>query len=274
MIINYCSGGLGNRLIPLVSCMMFASAKQDELSIVWPQTPRCMAKFESLFENNIKQTSFLELEFLDLNDTVIYANYFDIVNDAQINNIQTFLKIADFIGCLPINQLNLNEQKRNIIIYHNTFLPLYENINSLLKELKIKDSIIHYVNEFISSNAIDTNVYGIHARSTDFVGSSLDIYKNKIEEILNADNNSKIYFCSDNPEWEEIVKKLYQNNIIIRTKEDNVHKINKNYSWINNAFTSELAVVEGLKDILILSKTNITFYNPNSTFALLAKRLQ
>jgi len=231
-----------------------------------------MARFESLYKdiyNNI------DLRSLDLNDTVIYANYFDIVNDAKINNFKFFLYMANQIGCKPISDINLETvNKKNTIVYHNTTIPGYENINEYLKDLTPVEEIQEYVKQFIEENNINLKIYGVHARATDFVNSSFDVYKQTVDRIVFNDKFSKIYFCSDSPEWETTIQNLYPDNIIIRKKEDNVKKMSINDSWINNAYTSETAVIEGLKDIMILSKTNFVYYDPNSTFAILAKRLQ
>lgn len=272
-VINYCSGGLGNRLMPLASCDLLAKSLGRNFLIYWKPAPRCMARFEAVYKNTYLTADLLNL---DLNETCVYANYFDVVNDSQINNVNELLTIVNKIGCIPVSHINQNNipAKNNIIIYHNTVLPGYEDVSSYLKSLEPTDDISNYVSNFVKANDINKSVYGIHARSTDFVNSSFDNYQKVVDKITIDDKLCKIYFCSDSPEWEQHIKKLYPNNIIIRQKEDIVKKMSLNDSWINNAYTSEAAVIEGLKDILILSKTNFVYYDANSTFAILVKKIQ
>jgi hypothetical protein len=272
-IINYSSGGLGNRLIPLSCVIEFANKTNREVGIIWPKTLRCMANFNSLFDNNFK---FFEIPNLDPTDTVIYSQREFIEHDANLNNNIDLLELSkkcDFKSLNLMSHLE-KENKKNIIIYHNTSFISDELISNQLKQLKPTKYVLSEVDDFCKKNLIDSNVVGIHARSTDFVNSNLSDYTDKIINSIKNNSQIKILFCSDNVNWERHVKISFPNNIIIREKKSFVEKHDIHRSWINNVLTTEESVVEGLIDIYLLSKTNFLHYNPESTFAKIVKLLK
>ena len=273
-IINYSSGGLGNRLIPL-SCIMGLCEKLGrKVGIVWPETIRCMGRFENLFLNDINQ---FKVKNLDPLNTVIYTNPGYIVHDASLNNNKDLLELSYLCQVKSLDRLNeiSNEEKKYIVIYNNTsFLESTNSISKQLKSLKVTDNIKNKINDFVEEYKIDRTVTGIHARGTDFINENLSDYIQIIKNILLNNPECKIFFCSDNVEWETHIKNKFPENIIIRQKKDYVKKSNDNLGWVNNVYTSEESTIEGLIDIYLLSKTNFLFYNHASTFAQLSIHLQ
>lgn len=272
-IINYSSGGLGNRLIPL-SCVMELSEKlYRKIGVIWPQTIRCMGQFKNLFSTEITE---FEIKNLDPSETVIYTNREYIMHDASLNNNHDLLNLSHLCQVKGLNQLDevYVENKKYILIYHNTSFLDSKSISKQLKSLRVTDYIKNKIEDFVEINKINKDVIGIHARSTDFMGEDLLEYSRKIENILSNKSDSKIFFCSDNVEWESNIKNQFTENIFIRQKNDYIKKFNNNLGWINNVYTSEDSTIEGLIDAYLLSKTNFLFYNPESTFAKLSIYLQ
>ena len=73
-VINYTTGGLGNRLRPLSSAYAISKEAGRELAQYWDNstTNGVMANFDDLFENDIRIISAEELEQLD--SFVIYSD--------------------------------------------------------------------------------------------------------------------------------------------------------------------------------------------------------
>ncbi len=264
-IINYCSGGLGNRLKPLGSCSLIAKQSDRELAIYWPSTMRCMGKFKNLFSNKILE---IDISQLNPNETVIYSDPSYIIHDANLNNLSSLVNLYNQIGCISIENIdNIDTTKKYVVIYNNTVISKYEDIGGYIKSLIPIQSLLIVIQNFIKNNKIDKSVFGIHARSTDFTNSSLQPYEHYVNALLTTAAESKILFCSDDPDWERHMYHKYPNNIIIREKKDNVKKFDSNIGWTNNAHTSELAVQEAIIDLYLLAKTNFVVYNADSTFA-------
>jgi hypothetical protein len=272
-IINYSSGGLGNRLIPL-SCIMELCEKLDrKVGVVWPETIRCMGQFKNLFSNEITE---IKINNLNPSETVIYTNKDFITHDASLNNNNDLLNLSYLCEVKDLNRLNeiYSEDKKYILIYHNTSFLEINSISKQLKSLKVTDYIKNKIDDFVEMYKIDKTVIGVHARGTDFIHENISNYIQIIKNILLNNPKSKILFCSDSVEWESYIKNQFPENIIIRQKKDSVKKLNDNLGWINNVYTSEESTIEGLIDIYLLSKTNFLYYNPESTFAKLSIFLQ
>jgi hypothetical protein len=267
-IINYSSGGLGNRLIPLASCGLLANILDRKLGVYWPSTTRCMGQFKNLFLNDIQE---IDISVLNPNDCVIYSKPEYVYHDATLNGINHLLNMYNLIGCRPLDEIstNINHSKKFIIVYNNTFLSGFEDVSNFLKELNPIKNLKNIIDAFATKNKITKETIGVHARSTDFLNSSIEPYLNQVNNFVSSNKHIKILFCSDNPEWEAEMYLKYPNNIIIREKKDNVTKQNKNSSWANNALTSEVAVQEAIIDIFLLAKTNFLIYNKDSTFGKL-----
>ena len=132
-IINYSSGGLGNRLIPL-SCIMGLGEKLGrKVGVIWPETIRCMGRFENLFLTDIEQ---FKVKNLDPLNTVIYTNPGYIVHDSSLNNNNDLLELSYLCQVKSLDRLNeiSNEEKKYIVIYNNT--SFLESTNSISKQLK------------------------------------------------------------------------------------------------------------------------------------------
>jgi hypothetical protein len=271
-IINYCSGGLGNRLKPIGSCNLIAKQSNRKLGIYWPSTMRCMGRFKNLFLNEIEE---IDIEQLNSSDVVIYSDPSYITHDANLNNFFGLVNLYNKVGCFPIEQIeNIDISKKYAIIYNNTVIPKYDDICDFIKSLNPIKELNDIIKNFVKTNKIDKSVVGIHARSTDFTNSSIKPYKEFVDSLLLNSPNIKILFCSDDPEWEVQMYYTYPNNIIIREKKDIVKKFDTNSGWTNNAHTSELAVQEAIIDMYLLAKTNFMVYNKDSTFAHLVNYLK
>ena len=92
-IINWCSGGMGNRLRPLSTCYTIHKTYDRQLGYCWQPSPGCQAKFNDLF---IKDDEWYDLsydEITSLEDVSIYSEVEYIINDARLYNNNTLLNL-------------------------------------------------------------------------------------------------------------------------------------------------------------------------------------
>lgn len=153
-----------------------------------------------------------------------------------------------------------------------------ETINAV-REIKIKKSILKEVNDFCEKNFITKKTKGIHIRATDWPSKMnviSDAYET-IQKLINEDSNVKIFVCSDEKEIEENVVSQLPDNVFTFPKNSYAEKAGeggwhdessdidgRKFNW--NVRRNEESCVEAFIDMLILSRTDITFGHPASSF--------
>lgn len=273
-LINYSSGGLSNVLMPLSSSIYLSKIMNRNLIVCMEPTFRCQINLNDIFENNINIINFNDLN--NYSQLQIFANKDDIQLTTVLYGNDTLKKLNELYGSKPVSLFDINDDSDNILIYHNDFLTQVNIEDSLneLRNLKIKPHILLEFNNFIINNNITKKTYGVHARGTDYVHDSIEPYSQKILDLINLENDCKIFFCSDDPEWESYIYNKFPNNVIIRKKNSKLIKNNPSVnSWVNNVLTDKNAVIDGFIDLLILSKCHLHMYNIHSSFAKLANIL-
>ena len=201
-LINYASGGLCNILMPLSSSLYLSKITNRNLILSMEPTFRCGINFNDIFDDEIKIINHNELDnYTPIN---IFANEVDIELTSELYGNYTLKKLNSLYGNKSVGLLNINDDSDNILIYHNDFLSQISLENSLneLRNLKIKPHILSEFNNFIINNDITKKTYGVHARGTDYFHDSIEPYRKKILDLINLENDCKIFFCSDDPEWE------------------------------------------------------------------------
>lgn len=272
-IINWCSGGIGNRLRPLATCYAISKETQRVLSMCWHPTMRCMAEFKDLFKNDIETLSYDDLSKLD--NVSIYSEVSYIQHDASLNNNSTLLNLMNKFGCKSLGQTPdiRNDTADNIIVYDNNFFGNYnkDTEKQFLKSLIPIDSIQKNIDEFLLNCKLDKSWIGVHARGTDFEpgGVSVHSYVNK---MVSYNINQRFFVCSDSEEYEKYIKDNVLSSEFYR-KKSYVYKNNNAQGWTNNVMTPKESVQEAVVDLYLLSKTEIKIYNGNSTFVEIAKLL-
>jgi hypothetical protein len=141
--------------------------------------------------------------------------------------------------------------------------------------LKINDAIRCKAEQFCADNCINESVYGLHIRKTDF-GDRVDD-----KELFKIVSSSPVRFfvCSDDEEVNNNFGKL--KNCVVFTKKYFPQKKVANAGWVHwttdsegrnfpfNIERSEESVIEGLIDLLILSRTTLVKAS-SSTFFYMA----
>lgn len=269
-IICYTSGGLCNRILPLLSLIKLNDVIDSELYLYWPVDRICGVKFDDIFEYKIKLIEVDFLESLSEKDTFYYCKYPEsITNEINLYQRNFFKKI---IGLKLIahgdEQSILNTNKNNILIFSPTQLKFIDNFDFKFKfeQLKIKKDIISKANEIGENLQLNKNIIGAHLRGADF-NKPFSIYLNQITKEIEQNKQCKIFISSGEKEIEERISQIYPHNIIRRNNKNFIKKYNENLPWENNVVMNSNQVIDGLIDILLLSKTNFKIYDDTSTFA-------
>lgn len=277
-IINYSTSGMGNRLRPLSSCYGIAKRSGRKLIAYWDNiTPNgCLAKFEDLFENELDLISLEDLSKLDDCLLLTESGHSGHGMDREVSKFgRTALKeLSKNNPYRNYESFSYEDKQKNIIIYHNNFLPTVEKkdaeefLMSLRPIKQIQDKIDYYVGEL----GLNKNVIGIHARGTDF-GVTATPYINSVRKILSQDPNTKFFLSTEDPEFENIFTELYPENIIVRKKENYITKKDPSIPWNDhNSFSIDTATAqEGVEDIFLLAHTNIQIFHPMSSFAEISR---
>ena len=269
-LLIYAVGGLGNRFNSIINGIFLNETYfKGEIILYWPNEETCDCKFTDLFELPTNITVINTLDGLDMNVFKIYGKYSD-----------TRPEVAPVVGSFPSligNQLSYPD---NIATVTDT---IYSDISeeyrsNILKRFIPTKYIKDEVNKFYVANNINTTTTGLHIRRTDgefLLGKPNSYFEEKIK------NNTKtnIFICSDDYQTEMHFKSLFTDKVFFRKKQSYTEKIYEG-SWNNirvfdkeknkkifvkfNVKISKQAAIDGLIDILILSKTN--FDKGRSTF--------
>lgn len=268
-IINYSSGGLANRILPILSSLYYSNLAKRNLSICWPSSfIRCQCSFNDLFLNHIPNLSFTELE--NLEDVVIYSNADAAQYEYNLNKTDTLLKLFNKYPIKPLSDArNIpNETVENVIVFSNKLLPDIprethkHSFLKLIPTTPIQDMIKECTVQ------LDKSWVGCHLRATDF-RTDLGYYRSQMDSLYRDNKNIKFFICSDNPIFEKELKNSFP-MVEFREKNNCVFKKNIDKDWVDNVETPMESIREALVDLYLLSKTTIKIYHPNSSFAQLA----
>ena len=269
-LLIYAVGGMGNRFNSIINGMYLNDIYfKGEIILYWPNEETCDCKFTDLFEPPTNVTVINTLDNLNMDLFPIYGKYSD--TRPEVTPV-----VGGFEGLMKDNMQypnniatvtdtphrNISEEYKSKIL--KTFIPIKH----------IKDE----VNIFCKNNNINSKTLGLHIRRTDgqsLLGKTDSHFENKIKNHP----KTNIFICSDDYQTEIYFKSLFIDKVFFREKKSYTEKIHKG-PWNNarvfdkeknketvvkfNVKISKQAVIDGLIDILILSKTN--FNKSKSTF--------
>lgn len=270
-LICYATGGLGNRIFPLASALEYAKASNRKLYLYWPKDRSCNAEFADLYSEDIAVVDDSFLHRLKDCDTRYYIRH----KASADNDLNIYGRgfLASKQSTAPeIRQDSTSSSVKNLVVCSNTFLnevPL-ENSKKRVKGLRIKSHIRESIDVTASELGLDKSVVGMHIRGTDFPPPSgwKDWLSAKVHE------GNKVFVCSDESTIEDQAYTLFPDNVIILKGKKHVTKSNpSNPSWRNNVYTSKESLEDSIRDLYLLGKTNVAYYNSASTFGAYAKLL-
>lgn len=271
MKLAFCDGGLCNRLNVLIFGLILREKYGHTWEVAWPKNTWCGAGFNKLFDLD---------SVVHEHPITYYKNhereFHFLIHENQGNFSEDLVKYnTDFTDYTLYEQfLNLHDN----VFYYNNLIPRFANLSDIqsgIKSLKINREIYEKADGFCRSNGIDETVYGLHIRKTDF-GDKIDD-----EELFRVVSTSaaKFFVCSDAEEVNNRFAQLphcsvFKKNHFPTKRLEDAHWLHWNTDAEGRKFPfnidrSEESVVEGLIDLLILSKTQLV-NTSHSTFLNMA----
>jgi hypothetical protein len=242
--------------------------------MVWQKDdPLCQVDFPDLFSNDINAVP--EDELLELPSCKIYAYIKDVANQALISSNQTLKNAVRKWGSASIDELSLDDEQDNIIIFYGSEVDNFgaqispEFIHQLKPAAKIQDRI----NDQIHALGINRDIMGVHARGTDF-GVRVRTYAQQMIKALEHNQQQRFFVCSEDKTYEQQLKQEFNEKALIRSKPEWVTKRAPNKGWsLSNIHTSSASMIEAVVDLYLLSYTDFRIYHESSVFAQIAKIL-
>lgn len=274
MNVVLCDGGLANRLNALVFALILKQRYGHDWRISWPVNNWCGAPLESLFVPPLPH------------DTLPLSHYRQ--HDARTMLMQE--NQLDFpAGRVVLHQAlhgwadyqELLDAPGGIVYFHN-LIPAWvdaADVHAALRSLKLAPDVERRAWDFCVQQRIDAGVVGVHIRKTDF-GGAVD------DDALHAAvqrSGRRHFVCSDDAEVNRRFAALP--NCAVFPKSHFPEKREKAGSWNQltadddgrafpyNIERSGASVVEGLVDLLILSRTQLVATS-GSTFLAMARLLR
>ena len=272
-VINYTTGGLGNRLRPLSSAYAIAQETGRIFSQYWDSetTNGSLAKFNELFDNKIDFLSSQDIE--NLNSYKIYSDYNIIKRLSSKYGLHTLKTMIDNGGVLSNRNSYAGDIiEDNIILYCNNYIPNtnVQFCHEFLQNLRPTITLQKQIDIESHTLGINKNIVGVHARGTDF-NANIDYYTNQIYEYIKSHgNNIKFFLSTDDLNYDNIIKRTFGDKIISRNSRLHLTKTQKNKPWDYNFVISKEKSQDSIVDLFLLSQTNIQIYHPESTFAEIA----
>jgi len=230
-------GGIANRIKCLISMWRICDKYNKKLYLNWELNHTCGAEFNRLFENEFNLISTEELKEL---------------KDSRGSQTWKFLPLPeDKIKDMDFAFEGLPEDTKKIILsYLNKLTPI---------------KVIRNIVENFSNAYNVKNLVGVHIRRDDFKMrgkndsdvASDELFIERMNELIQEDNNTKFLLCTDSQEVEDKFINEFPNKIIVYKKK-------------NRDRTSKITTQQGLIDMLLLSKTKHIIGTYMSTFNELA----
>ena len=258
-----CDGGFGNRLGALIPGLILANKWGREPIISWPITRWCECSFNDIFQNafNVDEKSIDEL--FEEKKNAHFLIHHNISTDKKVKLENQYDVHSDMAG----NYMDHLDGVDGDIVFTNHIIPTRtfkeEVVLEYLRKLKLKSSIIERVEEIYKS--FPSITYGIHIRKTDFPQQFL-LDDNMIVDLIKTNSEQKFFICSDDNDTEAELDKL--ENVIINKKTSSV--VTKEDRF--DISRPKDSVIDGIIDMLLLSRTKITNQNHQSTFLVFAFR--
>lgn len=272
--------GLGNRLYCVLYGVYLARSLGFKPIIYWPQNSWCGCRFEDLFdERDIEIRTENKWEtarrmpsapLIRTNRQTLDENREQVVVNNYVNEKQFFRHL---------------ESLNSDCLYMCVELPPFAEQGKFYKEgmpFKFRQSIIDDVEAFALDNDIDFLATGLHIRKTDF---PVDVDLDSLSKLIRNHAQKRFFVCSDDPSVEEFLTR--HDNAVSLPKQHPVKRQWEAKPWglrvgsgentVSNIIRSGESIVEAMKDMLILSKTDIHKTTPEkqySTFQLMAVTLK
>jgi hypothetical protein len=270
-----CDGGLANRLNALLFALILQEKFGHAWRIAWPLNNWCGAPLEALFEAPFPHdgTSLTQLRQHGRQRMLMQENQLDFPEERLVMH-RTLSGYDDYRRLL--------ETSPEGVVYFHNLVPAWvpeADVHRALQRLRPAADVLARADAFVQAQRIDRSVVGVHIRKTDFGGTVDD------DALFAAVQRSprRHFVCSDDAEVNRRFAALP--NCAVFEKSHFPEKREKQAGWQHwtkdddgrafpfNIERGATAVVEGLVDLLILSRTEL-LPTSASTFLATARRLQ
>lgn len=292
-IIFLCDNGLTNRIMALINAIIFSKLYGTVINIYWPSNNSCYATFFDIFKVYPNINVITDHEF----ELFVNNNDINFLSTKELNQLSIDLSNINKLKFISIkedesynNVINyINNKDTNIYLISFVYLSKWslDNINlvcEIYNNLKFTDNIQNRIDNFVNLNNINSSVYGIHIRMTDFsyVTNNLNIVekiKNSISKTLITNPEQKFYLASDNNDIKIEFKNIFEDNIIYMDCIQIDKYIKNEYTWgtkyeANNVSRTKEACIDGFIEFNILNKTLFKYPNGASTYSILIHIMQ
>lgn len=269
MNIAFCDGGLSNRLNVLIFAMILRRRFGNTWTIAWPRNSWCGAAFERLFTTDVEVVD-KPITHYKKHETdhmfLIHENQGNF-DPARVVFNKDFVSYDDYQRFLVMHPSTF---------YYNSLIPSFasmEDIAAGVGAIRLNEEVRATAVGFCNTSKIDEAVLGLHIRKTDFGDkvNDAELYQ------LVAASSQRFFVCSDDAEVNDRFGQL--SNCSVFQKSHFPRKRDENAAWLSwntdqegrlfpfNIERSEEATIEGLVDLLILSRTtpvrasHSTFFN-------------
>lgn len=275
-IINYTTGGLGNRLRPLSSAYAISKVTGRKFMQFWDSdvTNGSLAKFHELFENDIPNITADELE--NLRSVRIYSDYSIICRLQSKYGLPTLKNMVDSGNAALSSRSHygsVDDQEDNLVLYCNNFFVNTDRelCNEFLWSLRPIQEIQNKIDNEVAELGLNSDIIGVHARGTDF-NSDVSYYTRQMDEIIASDNSAKFFLSTDDASYEQTIREKYGDRIITRNRL-HLEKVKQETGWDYNFLITKEKSQDSVVDLYLLSHTNIKVFHPDSTFYEIANIL-
>ena len=277
-----CDGGLANRLNALLFALILRRKFGHAWQMAWPINNWCGASFESLFDAPmpVLDTPLSRFREQGKQRMPVLMPMLMLMQENQLNFpperfvLNTTLRSYD--DYLPY--LGRTEG----IVYFNNLIPSWvaaQDVHQALRSLTVNTAVAAQAWAFCTEHHVNATTLGIHIRKTDFGDKVNDA---ALFEQLKT-SGRRAFVCSDAAEVNERFDTLSHCAVFKKTAFP--EKVQKNAAWLHmttdqdgrdfpyNIERGATSVVEGLIDLLILSRTEL-LPTSGSTFLSMARLLQ
>lgn len=279
-IVAYCTGGLGNRLIPLSQCAAISKQSGRELLVYWDTTdPHCRAPFDALFQTPLHLINQFELE--SLREVSMYcegqANHCYECEDVKWKR-PSLRRLAES-GAHAYNRFvfSFNNPDKNIIIHQDG--AWYPNVNrgdayEFLRHLLPTDEILEKIEHWQIYLDLTKKVTGVHVRGTDFPGATVEPTLLQMSGMLQNNSASRFLVVTDDLGFQRTIHHRFPGCVNIRPQDVYIRKTDPDNPWGTHNFErSTTQLKDAVLDMYLLALTDIKVYHPNSSFCNLARIL-
>lgn len=267
-----CDGGLSNRFNALIFALVLRRKFGGHWRISWPVNNWCGARFHELFQCDIP------VDERNIDDyKASQAEHLLLMHENQVNFAPEHLLINRHFTGYADYEKHLSSGRS--CVYYNSLIPnfaSFEELRDALQDLQPNADVARRALTFCQQHGIDRQVQGLHIRKTDFGDRVND---EALFQQVQA-SAARFFVCSDDAQVNQRFAALPQ--CVVFEKTTFPLKMVDGAGW--NQWTQDAsgrqfpfnitrpatAVVEGLIDQLILSKTAIVSTS-NSTFLHTAK---